>query len=226
MPKTITKPRWVQWEQSCLEVAFHQKIQLKIIARALQKTLNSVNKKIGALKLRSGKHQKEENLPWHIKTPQDVTDMLTILAHHAPEGEAAQRKEEFAKLTWAQPLNGKDTPERLAENARYICGIPLTPATQEKWGVAEIKAEPEYVSLQYVETWAASQGFYPLSGPLLENGYRFWKDGQYFSRTHMIMHINRLRLAENLKPLYLQSEEEDAQNLEEAQEQPAEEGGT
>ena len=79
------KSRWTDWESTCVKKAFEEKIQLKIMAIALRKTLTSVSKKIKKLGLRdtscSSRRLRGEksNIPRNEKAFQDSIKMKDIL---------------------------------------------------------------------------------------------------------------------------------------------------
>lgn len=214
MSTTIIKPRWEAWEQSCLQEAFKHKIPLKMMAVALGRSVTAVSKKITALNLRvlsqtmgmKGVNNEAKNL----------LQMINILKTYAPlesfqEGQLALQK---GCWTNARPMADSDTDEAeslysmFSDDVQFdfvrpldfmsVTGTPLT----EKWAV-KIQGEPEYVPLQYVEQWAASEGFNKTTEELQEIGLTYWKNGTYFSQTQLLMHVNYLRFEHRLQPIAL-----------------------
>ena len=150
--------------------------------------------------------------------------MLTIVMRHAPKSRAQKTKTFLETLTWAHssPFSSPQeerTNRRTKEKLPYVCGVALnaTPLHLEYGfipGTKKSNGTPLYVSLNYVEKWAISRGFHKLQDVLRERGYLFWKEGQYFSKAQILVHINRVRLNHKLPLLHLQGQENRAQHLE------------
>lgn len=232
MPATSRKPRWHEWEIKCIHAAFHQKIQLKVVAFSLNKSPNAINKKIGSLGLRNHGPSQGQDVHFMLKLSHDVKSMLAILDTFAPQEHRQTIQTALAKTAWAypQPLvpptKTQDQPF-LAEAAATLCGTPFTYQEKKLKCDEALKGSsvPSHVSLPYVEQWAKAEGFHKVRDALREKGVLFWKEGRYFSRAQILMHMNTQRFENNLSPLYLQSQESDGQDLEKAQEEPAQHVG-
>jgi len=88
--KALTKQRWEEWEHQCVKKAFEERIQLKIIAFALGRSLTSVSKMIRNLNLRpqaQGRGRGRGGLgsfTSHEKNLRDTRKMRLILHSYAP----------------------------------------------------------------------------------------------------------------------------------------------
>lgn len=227
MITTLLKPRWAVWENCCVQQAYKQKIQQNIMAIALGRTVPAISKKIQHLGLRvrssiPGRVKgQRQTLPKSEKISLDFLKMRKILKNYAPleffkESEFALDKGAWTKIPTFLP-NSKKEGKVMAymelPNASFTLAQPMEytsthhPFSFQK-GERQYAGEPTYVSLCYVEQWANSQGFHKLRGKLEERGFSYWKNGTYFSKTQLLMHVNRLRYDHNLQPLALLEEDE------------------
>lgn len=226
MSITLQKPRWEAWENACIQTAFAQKIQHKIMAAALGRSVSAISKKIKILGLRAPsampgriKGQKQA-LSQKEKITTDLTKMNTILKTYAPlkcfqKGQLALKKgcwtkpqpslqDDQSKEAYRDPLNAYCFPFSFVKSLCFTSSIePITKGME----VIKVQGEPAYVPLYYVDQWAVSEGFHKTKGALLERGLAYWKDGIYFSQTQLLMHVNHLRFKHNLQPIALLEEE-------------------
>lgn len=226
MPKILIKPRWKAWENACIRKAFEEKIQHKVIAVALGKSLTSVSKKIRKLGLREqtthcGRIKGRKNeAPWKEKTPQDIKKMETILQIYAPLyiSQKGQMALERGCWTTAKPFSLKTFTKNPSkgfvqqDNANFSFSFPLDYILSKDLLPQErprkkTSYDPLFVSLCHIEEWAASEGFHHIKKGYLQHGLSYWKDGQYFSKAQLLIHVNRLRLERNLQPLALFEED-------------------
>lgn len=68
-----------------------------------------------------------------------------------------------------------------------------------------------------MERWALSKGFHKMDDELREKGYLFWKEGRYFSKAQLVVHINNFRLERDLPAVQLSPQQHKTQELEEAE---------
>jgi hypothetical protein len=223
MAKIIIKPRWDVWENLCLVQAHNEKIQLKVIALALGRTVTSVSKKVKQLGLRAlsqtpGRIKgKKNDASWNIKNMQDLKRMKDIFAVHAPMSvtQKAELPLNTCPSNLAIPFEESDATERVDSichyNWPYSCSVPLeyilshdhiSPSEKGK----KVFGDPYYVSFYDVERWAVSQGFRQMKETLKEEGATFWKDGKYFSKAQLLIYINQIRLGLKLQPLAVEEE--------------------
>ena len=225
MNRARVKARWQNWENQCIKQAFEMKIQHKIIAVALEKSVSSINKKINKLGLRETIHKsgRIKGQKCHLrlieKTPQDVEVMTKIMQSFAPLEIFQKRKMNLQERFWtsANPLDKKKREKgpcvgSLKEtNVTFSLTPPLhyiltKPEKQNTTRIERIVGEPFYVPYEHVAHWAISSGFKLLKENLPEKGLAFWKDGQYFSRTQVLMHVNKIRQEKRLKPLFYEED--------------------
>jgi hypothetical protein len=225
VPKILTKPRWKAWENACVQKAFEEQIQHKVIAVALRKSTTSVSKKITTLGLRKqtskpGRIKGHKNQTcWKEKTPSDLIKMREILQAHAPLHLSQKRQSDLKKRCWtAAKLALKETPKDLSisylqqDMAAFSFSFPLDyilakDPPSEKVRRVKVFGDPVYVSLHQVEKWALSEGFHYIKDRPPQQEISYWKDGRYFSKTQLLIYVNRLRLDRNLQPLALFEEE-------------------
>lgn len=227
MASTLSKPRWTIWENACLKKAFKEKIQHKIMALALGKTVPAVSKKIKTLGLRFPSSLRGrikgtgQALAKNEKNFHDVKKMLDILKTYAPlscfqEGKLALKKGPWANVQ--HPLIKDAHKESLFCSINYpdfpfSCLHCLDFISSEDSVLSMMRSkqirEPAYIPLCYVEQWANAEGFHRTKGTLYQRGLAYWKDGTYFSHTQLLMHVNRLRFEHNLRPLALIEEEKE-----------------
>jgi len=223
--KEQLKARWKMWENTCVKIGFQEKIQLKVVAIALGRSVSSISKRIQKLGLRNptpltGRVRGKKNgAPWCEKIPNDFAKMTEILHTYAPlkafqKGQLALKSAQWGT---AKPLpkgltrgicigyvRKEKIPFFLANPLAYTLSQDSPPqkAPKEK----PIKA-PHYVSLHYVEEWAVSKGFHYVKEGLRQRGFFYWKDGKHFSKAQLLIYINRIRLEKKLQPLVLYEED-------------------
>ena len=231
MSTTLVKQRWEAWENTCLQTAFTQKVQQKIVAMALGRSATSVSKKITNLGLRApsshrGRKREEgekQLLSQVEKKPQDLAKMIHILKTYAPlhcfqEGSLALKKgcwtqsqhlldADQSKGARLDGLNLYNFPFSFVKPLDFI---PSEEPVSEDIRVKKIPGDPAYVSLYHVEKWADAEGFHKTKGVLHHKGLSYWKDGSYFSKPQLLMYINRLRFEHNLQPVALIEEERES----------------
>ncbi len=222
-----TKPRWKDWEKTCIRKAVEEKIQLKVMAIALGKTLTSISKKIKPLRLRSvpskrGRLKGEGSPLSRIeKTSLDVTKMENILHIYAPlkffqKGQLALKEGQWVSaiplpsgLRKGEPIGSvckNNVPSSFSFPLEYILTknhIFPTPFKERS------KGSPCYISLHHIENWAVSEGFQPVAKSLQQQGLFYWKEGTYFSKVQLLLYINRIRIDKKLRPLAFCEEETD-----------------
>jgi hypothetical protein len=214
MATNTLKPRWALWEMACIEKAFAQKIQHKIMALSLGKTVSAVSKKITQLGLRipskTRGHIKGNCRPMPIaeRGSHDRKQMRAILEAYAPLSCAQEGTLALERGYWDNPafLDGdrekKRCMGRLAQaNAPFTYVAPLDAIS------LHCVAESYCVSLMSVDLWAMTKGFKRTGQNLTESGLAYWKAGSYFSYAQLLIHINQLRSDRNLEPLALKEEE-------------------
>ncbi len=210
-----TKPRWQAWESTCIEKAIEHQIQLKVISRALGRTIASVSKKIKNLGLREfsahrGRVKGVKNQrAWVEKTPFDLAKMKEILKAYAPVTTAQKEGCRLcAPLSSQSRGEGKYLGSVSQGNALFSFTFPLEYILMKEDIPPKLKGQkvfgdPTYVSLCHVEEWAISEGFYRVEQNLRTHGFSYWKGGQYFSKAQLLMYVNRIRLDKKLQPLAL-----------------------
>jgi hypothetical protein len=226
MRMTTIKMRWDDWENTCIKMAFEQKIQLKFIAAGLGRTVDSVSKKIKKLELREatskrGRLKGDKNPNTRVKRlTQDLAKMRGILKTYAPL-EAFQKGQLALKEGYwvsAAPLpqglkSGECQGSLFQGNVSASFSLPLDYILSKDLPPQKLKREktfgnPFYVSLLHVEQWAVSEGFYQVENGLQQRGLCYWKEGQYFSKAQLLIYVNRIRLDKRLQPLALYEEED------------------
>lgn len=229
MTTILLKPRWEAWENLCIQKAYAEKIQHKIIALALGRTVSSVSKKIKHLGLRapskvSGRIKgTKQILSKFEKTPQDLFKMIDLLQTYAPlscfqKGELALRGGFWSSSS--TPLCTEENKElrfspMVISNSEFsfrkpLDYVPVKNHPPKKIVPRILSKKMAYVSLCYIENWADSKGFHKLRGELSHRGLSYWKDGTYFSQTQLLMYVNRLRFKHQLQPLSLIEEERES----------------
>ena len=223
---TRIKVRWKDWESACIKIAFEQKIQLKVTAFALGKTVDSVSKKIKTLGLRepttkSGRLKGDKSsCSLAERTPNDLAKMREILQTYAPLEISHKRVPFLQGGSWSSaPMLSENLERREClgttseENASFSFSLPLDyflskePAPQRVKG-EKISKNPLYVSIHHVEKWAAAEGFYQVDSNLRERGLSYWKEGRYFSKAQLLVYVNLIRLERRLQPLVFYEKEE------------------
>jgi hypothetical protein len=214
MLKPLSKPRWASWEDLCLKAAFKKKIQLKIIATALQKTVTSVSKKIRALGLRQentkpGRLKGDEyNGNWSERTSLDFENMMMILRTYAPLSSSSSKH-----LPVFPPEKSIKREYRVVQkNSPYSFAPSLAYAVLEEKSISLPGISKGYdnsvsIPLCYLEQWALLKGFQEASPELKEQGLLYWRQGRYFSKAQVLVCLNGIRLLKKLKPVFLDEEE-------------------
>jgi hypothetical protein len=216
------KPRWRQWESLCLKIAFKQRIQLKVIAAALEKSVTSVSKKIRTLGLRKENSKpgrlKGDNYAshWADRIPLDFEKMATIVSRHAPLKHSQKMKLTLRTGCWttaAPPLLQKKASQTHPNTTSYSYSLSLAPAKDRSlpsFNSEKLSKDPLYISLRHIEKWALSHGFHQVKHVLQEQGLAYWKEGKYFSKAQLLVYVNGIRLEKKLQPLQLCEEETEA----------------
>lgn len=209
MAKTKIKPRWETWERLCIEKSIEEKIQLKIIALALGKTLNAVSKKMTHMGLRkisskSGPQKGKRASPaLKATTFTEIERMREIISLYAPKENLVKAQLALEKGEWVQeqslPIK-HEAAFSLQSTPAYTLMRDTIPDKVKKTRKAE---DPCYVTAKHIQNWAMSKGFCSVGENLTQHGVLYWKEGRHFSKTQMMMHVNQLRLENNLKPLIL-----------------------
>jgi hypothetical protein len=233
MSKAMLKPRWKAWENKCIQLAYQEKIQHKVIAAALGRSVTSISKRIKKLGLRfptktRGRIKGDKlYLKWKDKISLDFGKMKDILIKYAPLGACLEGQVVLGEGCWTSPqspplknLRQGDFVGRVCQqNSLFSLGGSLDynsfnnplPLNVD---IIKICKEPFSVSLQYVESWAASEGFHSVKGGLQNHGVSYWKNGQYFSQAQMLMLVNQKRFEKKLQPLTLYETEIKLKNKE------------
>jgi hypothetical protein len=207
MAEAKIKPRWEVWENLCIKKSMEEKIQLKIIALALGKTLNAVSKKVTHLGLREisskpgQKKGKRASLALKASTFTEIERMRQILSIYAPNEDLKKAQYALEKGAWATatPLSLKEKEGySLQSSPAYILIKGKIPDKVKKEKVA---GNPTYITARHIENWATSEGFCLVGGNLIKRGLYCWKEGRYFSKAQILMHVNRLRLENSLQPV-------------------------
>lgn len=219
MPAVVSKPRWLQWERHCLEAAFEQHIQLKVMAAVFHKSVSAVSKKIHAMGLRTKAARlkyTQDNRPPYVpkdKLSHDFQLMETLVQLYGPASSFssnasscfAKKQDAFFKGDGMQKVSytmAKPLPYRLLEEA----DIPLP-------GVEKDYDETFYVPFSYIEKWALQKGFCRVNADLHGKGVYYWKQGSYFSKTELIVYLNGVRSLKHLAPLHLSEEDIEDQEM-------------
>lgn len=223
MPQNRKKSRWKEWEISCIKKAFEQKIQHKVIAEALERTPTFISKKINKLRLRvptstPGRQKGGVSfLSIDRKIQRDQKKMSQIFSLCAPPNRI-QRKEkasncsELVSKKWSKFCENERKIPPIPKKRKWISyfSSPKQLKTLEKSPYtlgACIEGDPVYVPISYVERWALSEGFYPLTEGFQSRGLSYWKNGQYYSHTQLLILLNRIRLQNKLNPVICEGEE-------------------
>ena len=207
MTEAKIKPRWETWENLCIKKSMEEKIQLKIIALALGKTLNAVSKKITHMGLRKtssrpGRRKGRRASPaLKASTFTEIERMRQILSLYAPNESLKKAQHALEKGAWVRA-----TPSSLKENKAY--SLQSSPAyilikgkIPDKVKKQKVAGNPTYITARHIEKWATSEGFCLVGGNLIKRGLYYWKEGHYFSKAQILMHVNRLRLENSLQPV-------------------------
>lgn len=220
MSDTGIKPRWKAWENICIEKAFQQKIQLKIIALGMGRTVTSINKKIKALGLRKPNHKcgRKKGSGFDVSLTEKLIDdrkkMTKIIEDYAPLRCREQRTLNLANGSWS--LSGAT----VCHNAPWYTtktrgSSSFTPSFTYELSNEEIPTpqtsqpdmrEPVYVPIKLVEQWAVKEGFHQLKKGLSQRGLRYWKSGQYFSHAQLLIYLNHRRFEKRLHPITIYDE--------------------
>lgn len=207
MAEAKIKPRWEAWENLCIKKSMEEKIQLKIIALALGKTLNAVSKKITYMGLRKSSSKpgrrkgKRASPTLKASTFTEIERMRKILSLYAPNENLKKAQQALEKGAWvtATPLSFKENESySLQSSPAYILIKGKIPDKVRKQKVA---GNPTYITARHIENWATAEGFCLVEGNLIRQGLYCWKEGRYFSKAQILMHVNRLRLESSLQPV-------------------------
>lgn len=209
MAKAKIKPRWEVWENLCIKKSMEEKIQLKIIALALGKTLNAVSKKITHLGLRKissrpGRKKGMSASPaLKASTFTEIERMRKILSLYAPNENLKKAQYALEKGAWltAMPSSSKENEGySLQSSPAYILIKGKIPDKIRKQKVA---GNPTYITARHIEDWVTSEGFCLVGANLIKRGLYCWKEGRYFSKAQILMYVNRLRLENSLQPVVI-----------------------
>lgn len=206
MSKTLTKQRWTAWENQCVQKAFKEKVQLKVISLALGRSRTAVRKKINGLGLKSLVSVKRQKLP-STKSQQEVPDltkMEKILYTYAPSQQFRGGRKVLKKRRHAHSVQQEKCPFTSSVPLDYILSMDHLP---KKARTKRVFGDPYYVTFQDMEAWAFSHGFRPLSGGIKYHGVAYWKDGRHFSKVQLLMYVNAIRYERKLQPLALFDDE-------------------
>lgn len=194
------------------------------MAMALGRSVPSINKKIQSLGLRlpssqPGRRKGQKQL---LSKAENLHKMIEILRSDAPleffkKAERALKRMLLRRSKDVKFCFESQTPDIPFAPVQFSgCEFTfvdpmdfflINDAVPSRRGEKAFSREPAYVSLQYVERWAAVKGFHKLKGKLEETGLSYWKNGAYFSRAQLLMHVNRLRYDNDLQPLALLEED-------------------
>ena len=212
MAKTKIKPRWEPWERLCIEKSIEEKLQLKIIALALGKTLNAVSKKMTHMGLRkisskSGPQKGKRASPaLKATTFTEIERMREIISLYAPKENLLKAQLALEKGEWVQeqslPLK-HEAPYSLQSSPAYILIKGKIPDKVKK---VRGTRKSCYVTAEHIQKWATSEGFCSVGENLIKHGLFYWKEGRHFSKAQLMMHVNRLRFENNLEPMILYEE--------------------
>jgi len=205
MNKASIKPRWKDWENKCIKLAFEKKIQHKVISVALDKTVTAINKKIKKLGLRDpfskpGRIKGQKcSLKIEQRISRDILEMSKIMESFCPNP------------------NRQSIPKMSKRNAKFsqtasFHYILTKPDQPNQTRIERIAGYPFYVPYEHVEQWAISEGYCRVENNLQKVGLCLWKDGRYFSRAQVLMCVNGLRKEKNLKPLFYEEENKENGN--------------
>ena len=215
MSDTGIKPRWKAWENICIEKAFQQKIQLKIIALGMGRTVTSVNKKIRALGLRkpNNKCGRTKGSGFDVSLTEKLIDdrkkMTKIIEDYAPLRYQEKRTLNLTNGCWS--LSSSEAyHDALWHKTKTRGSATFTPPFTYELSNEEIPMrqtrqtdmrEPVYVPIKLVEQWAEKEGFHQLKKGLRQKGLHYWKSGQYFSNAQLLIYLNHRRFEKRLHPI-------------------------
>jgi len=231
MSEVLLKSRWKTWETTCIEKAYKEKIQHKVVSTALGRSVTSVSKQIKKMGLRlpeagRGRVKGEKFLVKETKrTLIDIEKMTGILKTYAPLNVFLTAEQNLKIGCWLSPppsaakklTMGKCVGRIEKEKVSFSMFMPLdyiVSKDQAPLGSRRLKTlkEPLCVPLYHMEMWALREGFQQTKGVLQEQGLSYWKDGQYFSQAQLLMHINQIRHGKNLQTLILPVDERDSKS--------------
>lgn len=183
------KPRWQIWENLCLVQAFHQKIQLKVIGAALNKSLHAVSKKINRLGLREERHA-----PGRIKGDKraNIRSDLFQNLHKKEDIIVAYAPLSYTYMTKLTPYIGY-----------WTIGKRPPLKTWEKGScVGQLKQSNSAYSFVFPLNPTSLQDE-TLQNIMDQKRISYWKDEQRVSKTQALIIINKIRQNENLRPFHL-----------------------
>jgi len=212
--------RWEAWENECVQKACEQKIRLTIIATGLERSIDSVNKKVQGLGLREVTSLEH---PKNLEKQRSAIKMKALLKIYAPLKETQTAALPLKEAFWtnAKPLEqkrdlkpvGKPIDLLKREAIAFSYRLPLKyvlskDSRPKKKRKEKAFGEPFYVPLTYVEEWAVSEGFRPVTENLQDHGFSFWKEGKHYSSAQLLIYINSIRFERKLQPLAIYQEVE------------------
>lgn len=220
MSQPLLKPRWKTWETKCIQKAYKENIQQKVLSLTLGRSVTSIHKKIKRLRLKPlsptpNPTKGNEKIRFNLKK------MKNILKKHAPlnaflKAELTLREAPPPSPPFKESQRGKNMGCIKEPNASFSMLTPLEYIISKDQiltrGAVKIHREPLYVPLYHMEMWAMGNGFQQTQDVLREHGLSYWKDGKYFSQAQLLMHINQIRHEKNLNPLILLKKEEDSKS--------------
>jgi hypothetical protein len=190
MISSSIKPRWQTWENLCLIHAFKQKIQLKVIGAALNKSLHAVSKKIKRLGLREEKHR--PGRPKGYKCGFLRTHRLRALE---------KRKD---VITAYAPLSYTHVMKVAPKVGYWTIGKPPPFACLKRGKcVGQLKQDNVPYSLVFPLNQILSHEK-NLREVFMLKGISYWKQGENLPKEQALFIINKARRERNLQPLRLQ----------------------
>jgi hypothetical protein len=220
MSQTLLKPRWKTWETICIQKAYKENIQRKVVSMALGRSPTSISKKIKKLGLKP-LATASDPLKRNKKNLLNFKKMKGILKKYAPLNVFLRAEVTVREARWILPPSpplkelkrGKCVGCLETQNASFSMFMPLEyiiSKDQVSLGRGAKLKEPLCVPLYHVEMWAVGEGFHTTTEVLREQGLSYWKEGQYFSQAQLLMHINQIRHGKSLQPLILLEKEMDS----------------
>lgn len=190
MISSTLKPRWQTWENLCLIHAFKQKIQLKVIGAALNKSLHAVNKKIKRLGLREENHS-----PGRLKGHK-----CGFLRTHRLQ--ALEKRKDV--ITAYAPLSYSHVIKVAPKIGYWTLGKPPSFERLKRGTcVGQLRQENIPYSLVFPLNQILSQDE-NLREVFTLKGVSYWKQGENLPKEQALVIINKARAKRNLQPLRLQ----------------------
>ncbi|MBS0272003.1 MAG: hypothetical protein JSR85_05085 [Proteobacteria bacterium] len=225
MSKAIIKPRWKTWENKCIQKSVEQKIQLKIMALALGRTLTSVSKKIRKLGLRGATSRRgrlkgdKGDIPLGERTSFELNKMSLILQKCAPLKASQEGQLALKRGYWTASTQSIKNPSRgqslgyIKEEKTSFSFLPTLDYILKQDHIPQKEkrktnfGDPYYISFAHMEKWAASEGFLHVERNLYQRGISYWKEGRYFSKAQLLIYVNQIRFEKKLQPLAVYEDE-------------------